>query len=106
VKVDLTGGADPMDLDLPLLDHDRLTRAAQELIANYGKDALAEGQRRARTMKAEGCDGTAGTWEYICQIIRARLCVDAIIGNAVGPNPPAAEKSHRVTSGFSFFETP
>ncbi len=38
-----------MDTDLPLLDHDRIARAAEGMISNHGRNALAEALRRAQT---------------------------------------------------------
>jgi hypothetical protein len=61
-----------MEGDLPLLDQDRVARAAEGMITNYGKDALAEAVRRARTMRSAGCDATAAAWECICEVIRVR----------------------------------
>ena len=49
-----------MDADIPLLDHDRITRAAEGMIANHGKDAMAEAERRAKTLRYSGCDAAAG----------------------------------------------
>jgi hypothetical protein len=62
-----------MDIDLPLIDNDRITRAAEGMISNYGKDALAEAVRRAQTMRSAGCDPTAVAWERICDVIQGRL---------------------------------
>ena len=61
-----------MESDLPLLDQDRIARAAEGMISNYGKDALAEATERARTMRSAGCDATAAAWECICKVIRVR----------------------------------
>ena len=61
-----------MDTDLPLIDQDRIARAAEGMILNYGKDALAEALRRTKTMRSLGCDATAAAWERICEVIRVR----------------------------------
>ena len=61
-----------MDTDLPLLDHDRIARAAEGMISNHGKDALAEAVRRAQTMRSAGCDSTAAAWECVCEVIQDR----------------------------------
>ena len=62
-----------MDTDLPLLDHDRIARAAEGMISNYGQGALAEADRRAKTLRSSGCDSAAGTWESICELIQLRI---------------------------------
>ncbi len=67
-----------MDTDLPLLDHDRIARAAEGMIANHGKDALAEAVRRAQTMRSAGCDAAAGNWERVCEILKVRRFVLAV----------------------------
>jgi len=61
-----------MESDLPLLDQDRIARAAEGMIANYGTDALAEAVRRAQSMRFSGCDATAAAWESICTLIKVR----------------------------------
>jgi len=90
-----------MDFDLPRLDYDRLTRAANTMIANYGKDALSEAIRRSQALRKAGCETTATTWESICKIIRARLRVSALLADDRN-----LETSHRVAKTFSFFNTP
>ncbi len=62
-----------MDADLPLLDHDRITRAAEGMIANHGKDALAEAVRRTQALRSSGCEAAAGNWERVCGIIQVRI---------------------------------
>ncbi len=62
-----------MDTDLPLLDHDRIARAAEGMISNHGKNALAEAVRRAQTLRSAGCDAAAGNWERVCEIIQVRI---------------------------------
>lgn len=61
-----------MDAELPLLDDDRIARAAEGMISNYGQGALAEADRRAKTLKSSGCDSTAAAWESICKLIQIR----------------------------------
>ncbi len=61
-----------MDTDLPLLDHDRIARAAEGMISNHGKGALAEAVRRIQTLRSAGCDTAAATWEHICELIQVR----------------------------------
>ncbi len=62
-----------MDTDLPLLDHDRIARAAEGMISNHGKGALAEADRRIQTLRFSGCDSTAAAWESIREIIQVRI---------------------------------
>jgi hypothetical protein len=62
-----------MDTDLPLLDHDRIARAAEGMISNHGKGALAEADRRIQTLRSAGCDSTAAAWECIREIIQVRI---------------------------------
>jgi len=62
-----------MDTDLPLLDHDRVARAAEGMISNHGNDALAEAEKRAQTLRSSGCEAAAGNWERVCEIIQVRI---------------------------------
>ena len=62
-----------MDTDLPLLDHDRIARAAEGMIYNYGDGAMAEAARRAKTLRSSGCDSAAATWEKVCTLIQLRI---------------------------------
>lgn len=93
-----------MGIDPPLLDHDRYTRAAEAMIANYGRQALAEAARRADTMRSSGCDTTADTWDCICKIIRARFGVFALLGRSVTPNWREPKTLQRAATQFSFFD--
>lgn len=61
-----------METDLPLLDQDRITRAAEGMISNYGRDASAEANRRARTLRSAGSEAAARIWENICALIQVR----------------------------------
>jgi hypothetical protein len=69
----LEGGVHSMDTDHPLLDVDRIGRAAEAMIANYGKDASAVARRRAKMLRATGCAAAAATWEGISQLIQLRF---------------------------------
>jgi hypothetical protein len=62
-----------MDTDLPLLDHDRIARAAEGMISNHGKNALAEAVRRAQVLRSAGCDSAAAAWESICELIQVDI---------------------------------
>ncbi len=71
-----------MEADLPLLDHDRITRAAEGMISSHGKNALAEAERRAQTLRYAGCDAAAGNWERVCGILKIRKFVLAVTHSA------------------------
>ena len=60
-----------MNLDLDI-NWDQISRAADGMIANYSEDALAEGERRAQTMRNAGRYTAAVTWESICELIKDR----------------------------------
>ncbi len=62
-----------MEDDPPLLDHYRITRAAEAMISNHGKDALAEADRRVQTMRSAGCVAAAANWGHVCDIIQVRI---------------------------------
>ena len=59
-----------MEDDPPLLDHDRIIRAADGMISNHGKDALAEAKRRAQSLRFAGCYSAAVNWVNVCEIIQ------------------------------------
>ena len=60
-----------MDFDLDI-NWDQISRAANGMISNHGKDALAEGERRAQTLRSAGCYSSAVTWESIFELIQDR----------------------------------
>lgn len=60
-----------MDLDVDV-NWDQISRAADGMIASYGEDALAEGIRRAKTMRTAGRYTAAVTWDSICNLIKYR----------------------------------
>ena len=62
-----------MEDDPPLLDHDRIIRAADGMISNHGKDALAEAKRRAQNLRYSGCYSAAVGWDIICDHIQDRI---------------------------------
>ena len=74
------------------------------MITNYGKDALPEAKRRSQTLRNAGCETTAATWKGICKIIRARLSVSTLIGDAVDPGLPEPKIVQNGTAKFSFFD--
>jgi hypothetical protein len=94
-----------MDTDLPLLDHDRIARAAEGMISNHGKDALAEAVRRVQSMRSAGCDSTAAAWECVCEVIQGRIGGYALVGSTVAPKLSQPEMPVRATLKASFFET-
>jgi hypothetical protein len=62
-----------MESDELQCEFDRIGRAAEGMIANYGKDALAESARRAQTMRVVGCTSSAEVWENVFQVIQGRI---------------------------------
>ena len=60
------------DIDLDI-DWDQASRAADGMISNHGKDALAEAERRAQTLRGAGCYSAAVVWEIICKHIGDRI---------------------------------
>ena len=69
------------DLNLDI-NWDQISRAADGMISNHGKDALAEAERRARTLRSAGCDAAAGNWERICEVLKVRRFVLAVTHSA------------------------
>ncbi len=45
-------------------------RAAEEMIAEHGPEALAKARKRAQTVRSEGFESLAKTWDLICAVIR------------------------------------
>ncbi len=88
-----------MDADLPLLDNDRITRAAEGMIANHGKDALAEAERRTQALRSAGCDTAATTWERICELIQLRIGGHALSEQSTGNYG----QTHCPSHGGAFF---
>jgi hypothetical protein len=54
------------------------------MIANHGKDALAEAERRTQTLRSSGCDAAAVTWESICELIQLRIGGSALSEQSTG----------------------
>ena len=52
------------------LDDSAIARAAEEMIAEYGSEALTKADERVNTYKSEGFDSIAGTWELIREVIK------------------------------------
>ncbi len=49
---------------------DGIHRAAEEMIADHGPEALAEAKKRAQAVRSEGFESLAKTWDLICAVIR------------------------------------
>jgi predicted DNA-binding WGR domain protein len=54
------------------INWDQISRASDEMINNFGEDALAEAESRAQNMRSAGRYSAAVTWENICQLIKER----------------------------------
>ena len=48
---------------------DGIHRAAEEMIADHGPEALAEAKKRAQAVRSEGFESLAKTWDLICAVI-------------------------------------
>ena len=55
------------------INWEQASRAADGMISNHGKDAFAEAERRAQTLRSAGCYSAAVTWEIICKHIQDRI---------------------------------
>ncbi len=49
---------------------DGIYRAAEEMIGEHGPEALAEAKTRAQTLRSEGFESIAKTWDLICAVVR------------------------------------
>ena len=58
------------------IDHQGIVRAAEEMISDYGTQALAKAEKRARELRSEGFDSVANTWNLIGEAIRNRQRLD------------------------------
>jgi hypothetical protein len=56
-------------LALPL-DETQIARAAEEMIAEYGDEALSNADDRINALKSEGFDSVAKTWELIREVVK------------------------------------
>ncbi len=50
--------------------NDQFIRAAEELITDFGDEALDTAKRRAENLRREGFDSFADTWVGICEAIK------------------------------------
>ncbi len=94
-----------MDFDLDI-NWGQASRAANGMISNHGKDALAEGERRAQNLRYAGCYSAAMGWDIICEHIQGRIGGYAHVGSTVAPNLSQTEMYRRATMTASFFEKP
>ncbi len=53
-----------------LLDQSQIARAAEEMIAEYGSEALTKADERVKALQSEGFDSMAKSWELICEVIK------------------------------------
>ncbi len=58
------------------IDHQGIVRAAEEMISDYGSQALAKARKRAQELRSEGFDSVANTWDLICEVIKDQLDSD------------------------------
>ncbi len=52
-----------------LLDQSQIARAAEEMIAEHGNEALTKADERVKALQSEGFDSVAQTWEMICEAV-------------------------------------
>lgn len=52
------------------IDHQGIVRAAEEMIGDYGHEALAKARKRAQELRSEGFESVANTWDLICEVIK------------------------------------
>ncbi len=52
------------------LDESQIARAAEDMIGEYGDEALTKADDRVKNLKSEGFDSIAKTWELIREVIK------------------------------------
>ncbi len=52
------------------LDDSQIARAAEDLMAEYGDEALAKAESQVKILKSQGFDSIAKTWELIREVIK------------------------------------
>ena len=52
------------------IDNQGIVRAAEEMIKDYGLEALAKARKRAQDLRSEGFELVANTWDLICEVIK------------------------------------
>ena len=50
-----------------------IVRAAEEMISDYGQEALDKATQRAQDLRSEGFESLANTWDLICNTIEDKL---------------------------------
>ena len=58
------------------LDESQIARAAEEMIAEHGDEALTKADDRIKELKSEGFDSIAKTWELIREVIKGLQQLD------------------------------
>ncbi len=52
------------------LDESQIARAAEDMIGQYGDEALTKADDRVTNLKSQGFDSVAKTWELIREVIK------------------------------------
>ncbi len=52
------------------LDESQIARAAEEMIAEHGDEALSNADEQINALKSEGFNSVAKTWEIIREVIK------------------------------------
>ncbi len=52
------------------IDHQGIVRTAEEMINDYGSQALAKATKRAQELRSEGFESLANIWDLICEVIK------------------------------------
>ncbi len=52
------------------LDESQIARAAEDMIGQYGDEALTKADDRVKNLKSQGFDSVAKTWELIREVIK------------------------------------
>ncbi len=52
------------------LDESQIARAAEDMIAEHGNEALAKADDQVKILKSQGFDSVAKTWELIREVIK------------------------------------
>ncbi len=52
------------------LDQSQIARAAEEMIAVYGSEALTKADERVKAYKSEGFDSVAKSWKLVHEVIK------------------------------------
>ncbi len=93
-----------MDVNLDI-NWDQISRAADGMISNHGKDALAEAERRAQNLRFAGCY-SAVAWESICELIQNRISRHAPVECTTDPKLSQPGKLRGVEAALGSFFCP